>query len=112
MMYAALDRLEMVDENRAGAARWLGQLCPMEDCNIYGVFCGMNVAANVLRTKLMLMLRSSSIIYIVAGYVTPTNIKFLAMVQCPPSETTQSIRESELKLVFVSAALRRHDVFF
>jgi hypothetical protein len=80
MMHSALDRLEDLlgsPKHPLNLTRfqrgsnWMGSLCPMEDCEIY-------------------------------GYVTPSNIKILALIKRESIIPLKKRREVDIRNLFVS----------
>ena len=88
MIHAALDRLDEIlgspknyqIPKHLRSSHWMGSLCVMEDCEIY-------------------------------GYVTPSNIKILALVKRDDIMPLQKRNEGDIRMLFVSNDLRA-DVCF
>ena len=106
MMHSALDYLDEVTlpENRgrtrAGNTKWIGKLCPMEETLIYGelVYSGLSDIACGHETH------SNAPLFFISAYVTPTNVKMMAMVEDPPNPL-HAARESDLRALFVSKGI-------
>jgi hypothetical protein len=95
MMHAALDYVDELHTNKwkKRNTKWIGKLCPMEETVIYGEYVGPYLTT--WNSFFFSLSHTHTHVHFFPAYVTPTNVKMLAMVEDP-------VRESDLKLFFVS----------